>query len=658
MRRAQSNNRGAAAALASVCLCATLAGCVWPRQTDCNPLGGGAGEDCYLPFPSSRYLLPDPSTATRLKPHLPESLLPTFGRGRSAFFARLNRGDGFSPATTLLAYFPVPVFSPERAVDRRLLPGPERIAASLSPQSTAQLLRYPDGARVPLYAEVDQNADPQHGARQALILRPVVRLQPRTRYVALLQELRQLDGAKVPPLSGFDALRRGERPEGDPEQARVRNNLAFLQGQGLDTAALNLAWDFTTASDEPITDRLVHMRDEAARYDLEHPGAARFLIEEVTDWPAEHPALFRQITGWFRAASFLRDDDSGPLALGEDGEPVLRDYGRFPLVVQIPRCALAAPAPVPVMIYGHGSFSTALDEMQTPYQMEILERLCMVRVGTDWLGRAQGDYAAFLRGFISDLQGVIDNTDRLQQAHVNVMTLARLIRAGALGQLPELRQGGRPLLDSQRLYYYGISEGGIQGATLLALSPDIERGALNVACGFWSMFFWRSSDFHYIYPLYAAVHQDGLEQQLGLLLQQPLWDYTDPATYAPHLLDHRLAGSGDGPVRVLYQEGINDASVPNQTTRAMVRTLGLPLMTPLVEEVVGVPTAPGPQPSAYVQFDVGVRPRLGGDDVPPRPNAVHTEVRALESAKLQLQRFLREGGQVEDTCGGQPCLGP
>ena len=39
------------------------------------------------------------------------------------------------------------------------------------------------------------------------------------------------------------------------EQARVRDNLAFLQSQGLDTAALNLAWDFTTATERFNYDR-------------------------------------------------------------------------------------------------------------------------------------------------------------------------------------------------------------------------------------------------------------------------------------------------------------------------------------------------------------------------------------------------------------------
>ena len=140
-----------------------------------------------------------------------------------------------------------------------------------------------------------------------------------------------------------------------------------------------------------------------------------------------------------------------------------------------------------------------------------------------------------------------------------------------------------------------------------------------------------------------------------MALTQPLWDYTDPATYAPHLLRDPLPGIM--PKKVLYQEGINDASVPNQNTRAMVRTMGMKLLSPRVEAVFGVDEVTGPQDSAYAQFDTGGVPPLGETDVPPGTTDVHESIRRLEPVKQQLQLFLKEGGKVQETCGGKPCTG-
>jgi hypothetical protein len=260
----------------------------------------------------------------------------------------------------------------------------------------------------------------------------------------------------------------------------------------------------------------------------------------------------------------------------------------------------------------------------------------------------------FIFKILPNWNNFIQITDRLQQAHVNVLSLAQMIKTGVLNHLGPLQLKGRSLVDTKKLYYFGISEGGCQGVTTLALSPDIERGALNVPCGFWSRFFWRSSDFYYPRKVLSFFYPDKIEQQELIALSQLLWDYTDPATYAPHLIHDPLPGSKQK--QILYQEGINDASVPNLATRAMVRTMGLPLLEPKVEAVEGVPVARGPLKSGYVQFDVGVRPRLGGNNVPPEVSPVHEKIRRLEAAQAQLQKFLKDDGRVEDTCHGQPCV--
>lgn len=630
----------------------TMLGCAHARraQVDCNPLGGGTGEDCLLPFPSSFYMRPDPASATGLRVHLKRAALPISRLGAELDTDAYDHRDGFSAVATLLAQFPA-------RIDPTSLPDIDRASAATHASSPVQLLRFDTGERVPLFAELDANAEP--GQRQALILQPIVRLAPKTRYIAVIQGLRNADDRTrlIEPLTGFKRLRDRQSSTQNSGLSALRPHyeeiFARLKKFKIRREKLQLAWDFTTASDEAVTSRLTRMRDAAFAAPQSEDGIR---IDRIEEHPRNAPDLWLRLTGSFQVASFLEGGNGNRLKLGANGEPVIDSAERFPLTVHVPECARDANRPLPVIIYGHGTFNSGRSEMKNDYSTKLINRLCMIEIGTDWLGRAASDLPYFLFRIVPNWNNFRQITDRLQQAHVNVATLARLVRDGTLARLKELAPHGTTLVDSTRLYYYGISEGGCQGVTALALSPDFDRGALNVPCGFWSMFFWRSSDFYYTRRLMKFFYNDPLEQQVLMALSQLQWDYTDPANYGSHLLRNPLPGSTIK--RVLYQEGINDASVPNLTTRAMARTIGLKLLSPAIEPVEGVEAASGPLESAYVQYDVGARPRLGLTNVPPAVSAVHEEIRRLDAAQAQLERFLREDGSVVDTCAGKPCLFP
>lgn len=617
----------------------------------CNPLGGGAREDCFTPFPSSFYTTTE-GIKTRLA--IPAAaLVPRGGRGMPLDPTRLNLRDGFSPATPMLAYFPA-------AIDDRNLPSaarPDVVEASLSESSPVQVLRFDTGERVPILVELDKNA--AEGDRQALVVYPQIRLQPKTRYVVAIAGLLDKSGQKVAPLAGFAAIRDGKLAPGSiraAQKERFAEIFTLLERKGLGRSALQLAWDFTTGSDEQTSGRLVRMRDQAWAYKVLGMPAAPVTVTKVDEKPYDNIA--RRITATLAVPSFLTDDKTGRLQLGPDGEPVIRGVGQFPLVIHVPTCAATAMGPVPVLVYGHGLFGGAQGEMNSSYQREIINRLCMIQVGSDWIGLAAADRDYVVASVLSDFNNLVQLTDRLQQAHVNFATLFRLVRQGALEALTELRDGGRLLVDSKRVYYYGISNGGIQGLTALALSPDLSRAALTVPGGFWSFMMWRSSNFGQLETLIATNYPDALDRQILVALSQSHWDYSDPATYAPHVLRDLLPGSTE-PKRVLYQEGVGDAQVPNLATRSVVRTLGLGLLQKPVEPVFGIGQVSARQDSAYVQYDIGQMPRPGATNVPPeKDNAVHGAVRKLEAAKQQLQDFLREGGAVTDTCMNQPCVFP
>ena len=408
-----------------------------PLSAGCNPLGGGPGEDCLLPFPSDVFTRPDATRATGRRIELSAQALPASRKGVRLDPQPLGRRDGFSPATPILAYFPRAL----GPIDPMLLPGPGRIEETLSDKSPVQLLRYDTGERVPISAELDHNAS--DGERQAIVIYPQLRLREKTRYVVALRGLRTRSAAgavrELPPLTGFKALRDDRLQIGsarERQRPRYAEIFALLAKHGVPRGELQLAWDFTTASDEPLTGRLVRMRDQALGYkpsgEVPPPPVT---VQKSTDKPREF--LSRQVLGTFSVPSFLKSDADGRLLLGPDGEPVVRGWGQFPLVIHIPACAERSMAPLPVMIFGHGLFGDALGEMDSSYERELANRLCMIQIGTNWIGLSEAEQAYAAGEIMADFNNFVQLTDRLQQAHINFLYLARLVRSGVLERLPE-----------------------------------------------------------------------------------------------------------------------------------------------------------------------------------------------------------------------------
>ena len=131
---------------------------------------------------------------------------------------------------------------------------------------------------------------------------------------------------------------------------------------------------------------------------------------------------------------------------------------------------------------------------------------------------------------------------------------------------------------------------------------------------------------------------------------QSEWDYTDPASFAPHLLRDPLPGSSAK--RILVQESIGDSQVPNLATRILARAMGLPGLD-LEQPVFGVPMLPAPLDSAYTQWNVHREPLPPTVNMPsPVDNGAHDAISVLAPLQAQLQAFLTPTGQVTQTCTG------
>ncbi len=144
------------------------------------------------------------------------------------------------------------------------------------------------------------------------------------------------------------------------------------------------------------------------------------------------------------------------------------------------------------------------------------------------------------------------------------------------------------MLDGSKRYYFGGSQGGILGATIMALSLDIERGLLAVPGQSYNLLLNRSGNFdEYAGQLYNRYGWNGLHMQMNLALIQGLWDRAEPTGYSKYIRSDLLPGT---PAHdVLIQVSKADHQVTNLGAHIMARTIGgVVNLAPLIRPVWGI----------------------------------------------------------------------
>jgi hypothetical protein len=436
---------------------------------------------------------------------------------------------------------------------------------------------------------------------------------------------------------------------------------ASIEAAGIARDDVLLAWDYVTASERYLTGPVRTMRDRALG--VVGPTGATFTVTRV-DEAVSGPVL-RRVEGTVRVPLFLRDPAPGQrsaMNYDADGEPAVVSGATHdvPFVAIVPRAAATATGPLPMLLFGHGLFASARDQLfGTDVPSAFLQRFAddhgYVLVATDWTGLSAADLGDAGLG-LADFNRVTVLTDRLQQSLVNAMVLFRTARERFDGA-PAFQVQGRGVIDPGRAYYFGVSLGGIMGASFLGYSPDCERAALNVNGGNWSLLMQRSLAWPQL-SLFLRVGYRAPEDHLLLLdLAQSQFDFTDPINLAPHLTRDVLPGSGTAKF-VLSQESLGDPLVSTLGAEMVARTAGLPLLAPALTSPYGLAAATAPLASAMSQWTI--RPAMSPPDTN-RPiaadNGAHGAIGVIPAMAEQVARFLRPNGMVEQTCTG-PCAAP
>lgn len=614
-----------------------------PPELACNPLA--AEGDCALPFPSDHFLVADPSLPSGRRVALPTAAMPRDRQGRPVNLYRDHPADGFSHGAQILARLPQPVdptplatydpAAPQRGWDR-----------SLSNDSPTVLLEADTGRRVPHIAEVDPRPET---SRAALVIRPLERLRNRARYVVAIRGLRTREGAAVDPTAGFRALR--DRAGSSPLATRFEAEVfPVLQRASVDRASLQLAWDFTTESQELVTRDLRAVRDDAIARIRATPPTVR--VTRVTENPAGHIA--KRLEVMLRVPMYTDDDVPGTrLARDAMGRTVFQRWIEVPALVIVPPSLMRAGAtPGRFLQFGHGFFGTR-EEAAGGFVPAFADAHGFVAACIDWAGMSTEDLAFVLRAIASDPSASMDFTDRVPQAMVNQLSLAAA--RASIAALPELQRGGASALDPSAAYFVGISQGHILGGTYLALSHEVRRAALEVGGANFSFMMFRARPFAGFLAVIGMSIPDRAEQQLFASISQTTFDRIDPLTWAPYVVREPLPDAPRDRV-VLLQMGLGDTQVPNAASELHARALGLRTLDPSVRPVPGLESVAAPTSASAINvFDLGIRDLPGAQGIPPNDaNIVHEGVRMLPASMRQLDALLRPDGRITHTCEG-PC---
>ena len=622
-----------------------------PSAGDCDPLDPSF---CALPWPSSLYLAPDAARATGYTLTFGARSLPVSGEtGLALDPAPYQRRDGYGLHSPLIVRFP--------NVDVAGLATEYDGAASLA--ADAPILWFAvgsDGAltRVPYFVDLD-TPEPDPAAR-LLIVRPAVLLAEGTRYVVAFRGLKDTAGQPLAPSPAFAALRAGgalSDPALAARQARFEEVFSLLGAAGVARADLLLAWDFVTASSDGLHGWMLDVRDKA--FAATGEDGPELTITEVTAYtPEENADIALDLVGTFRVPHFMEEagESAGVTSwrahLGADGRPAQNGWVDAPLWVRVPRAALDG-APHDLLLYGHGQNGRG-SQVRGGFLARIAQDHHFVLAATDMWGMSEEDVNGIVQ-MLKDMSGFPRLADRLLQGVVNHSLLARALRK----RLPGLAAlAGRGLaLNTDEVYYSGISQGGIYGSVVVAVSPDIRRGHLGVPGNDYSFLLARSKNFDIFLGLLAVYYPERAAQIVTLQAVQLLWDQADPSSYLRRIHDP-LPGSPENAILLAPAKG--DPQVAVSSNEWVARSgLGVALMAGYDDErtVWGVSETPYPHTgSGVVLYDFGNPWPDGSVNAPPTSTFAdpHELPRRLAAHNEQLAHFLRTG-EIIDVCGGDGC---
>ncbi|MGA7396794.1 MAG: hypothetical protein WBW62_05035, partial [Solirubrobacterales bacterium] len=538
---------------------------------------------CLQPFANDYYTV-DAETDTGKRLNIATASTPANTSGVNIDMTDQNRADGFSPGNLITLKIPG-LDTPAAFTNSGLVPITD-LQQYDDPSQAVIVVNADTGERQPIWAELDSNpttvdpslegnggigTNPTNTDDVNLIIRPAKNFDFGGRYIIAFRNLKDAANATIPAPVAFEVYRDNLPTQQQivedrrPHMESVINDL--VNKAGVDRSSLYMAWDFTVASQESTTGRAVEIRDDAfdrlgdtnLANKLVEGSAPDFTINDVSD-PGGTTLI--RINGTL---------DNVPCYLNQDGCPTGATFDHdasgditwnpayttdVPFRCNVPETILDTPGsvtPTQTGTYGHGLLGSL---GQVNGQDQFAEKTNSTWCAVDWAGFSDNDLPSVIAA-LGDMSNFPKMVDRMQQGFVNFLYLQRaLVHPDGFASNAAFQYdngaGMESVIDlsagaSTRGHYMGISQGGIMGGALLALSPDADRGVLGVPGMNYSTLLRRSvdSDEYFKLPglgLYAS-YPDEAERPLLLSLIQLLWDRGENNGYAHNMTTDPLPNS-------------------------------------------------------------------------------------------------------------------
>ena len=624
---------------------------------DCDPLDPAR---CSLPWPSDLYLEEDPARITGYTLAFGETTLPANAQRRHIDPTPYRRLDGYGWGTPIMALF--------QDLDYDGLPSEFSLQDSLAEDSRTLLFRVTDDGLERVVHWVEQDRVAARESERVLYMRPGVILEPDTRYVVAFRDLTTTSGTRVQASDAFAALRDGVRTRDarvELRRPRFEELFTALEEAGVERASLTLAWSFHTGSEQALH----HYLDEIVRLGFEATGPdgpeieltrieafAHDVDHDADDLPWD-PLRAYSIDGVMEVPNFLREVGARvELNLDDDGTLVQNGTRETNVVIQVPHVATSGE-PVGVIVYGHGLLGGA-EEARAPHLRLIAQNYGYIMVAVPLTGMSYNDYDRVV-SLVSDFTNFPSIADGLHQGVLEYNLLART-SARRLEDLLRDEVDENITIDSDRVHYFGGSQGGIFGPTVMAVSPDLRRGILAVPGNNYSTMLQRSTNFAQFTSFIALAYRHGIDQGLVVSIVQQLWDTTDSVSYYRRLFASAASAPADQRhVLLLVSKGDKQVAVVTNEILARTYPEHLAVMAPYDSERVpwGVEETAYPTTgSALVMFDFGNAWPVDRANTPPEdplPDP-HPRIAEIDEAGDLIESFL-DSLTVIDVCGGDGC---
>ena len=575
----------------------------------CDPVGYG---QCLTPFPSDFYTVADRKTQTGVRVNLKRDAMPANKDGVHMDPAEWNRNDGFSVGAPINVQI-AGLDTKAAFAANKIVPVTDMAQYARKDQPVV-LIDAATGKRFPIWAEMDANAATD--ADRLMEIHPSKALEPGHHYVVAIRKLKTVAGKAIAPTPAFKAFRDRKFTANKAVEKRrpaLEDDFAVLAAAGIARKDLTLAWDFTVASTENTTERMLSIRDDAFKQlgdtnlaDATVQGTSpQFTIESVMNFansdapdplqPGQERSArgARRVAGTVRVPCYLTSDKCAPegsFNYGANGLPAQKPGNFIDAKIRciIPRASENGPIATGTrpVIYGHGLFGTAEQGWRgnkIDYAFESGLTIC----AAEFAGMADEDVNPSTIKIIQDLSLFKNMADRIQQGLLDFTYVGRaMVNAGGLGTSPAFQDGdgttagGSVFAADKQLGYFGISEGGILGGALTAIGPDAINTVLNVPGMSYATLLPRSTDFAEFAILLYPSYPNQRERPNVFTLMQMLWDRGEAAGYVHNMTDDPLPNTPKH--RILMQEAFGDHQVANVTAEAQARTLGLSVRGPVV----------------------------------------------------------------------------